>query len=82
MIENKTIKNGALIKKNVPVYIENELKYGNAIKKENITSIKGVGSQLTLLAKVVEQIGNQVGLDSPEFTELKDLIAQINLELQ
>lgn len=77
MLENKTIANGPLIKK-VPYYKDNEVTYSRAIKKESITQLKGVGSQLTLLSKVVEQIGDQIGLDTPEFAELKSLLESIN----
>lgn len=82
MITNKTVVNGPLIKKNVPHYIADELQYSAATKKDNITKLKGIGSQLTLLATVVDQIGEQIGLDSAEFTELQDLLAKIKSELE
>lgn len=82
MLENKTIVNGPLIKKNVPHYTDDGATYSRAIKKENITKFKGIGSQLTLVATVIEQIGEQIGLDTSEFVELKEMLAKIKAELE
>ena len=52
-----------------------------AIKKENIIKLASLGTQLTLLGTLVEQIGVKIGLNTPEFTAAKALFASIKVEL-
>lgn len=77
MIENKTTKKGALYTKNVPHYSEDEIKWKSAAKKQDIVDIITEGSQLTLLATIVEQIADKIELDTPEYIQAKEVFAWI-----
>ncbi|NOQ31521.1 MAG: hypothetical protein GQ570_10390 [Helicobacteraceae bacterium] len=48
-----------------------------AKKKMAILSLISDGSQMTLFATLLEQIGEKIGLDTPEFLEGKAKFAQV-----
>ena len=63
-------------------YIPNTITDQSALRKDKIVgSIISEGAQLSLLGTLVEQIGDKVGLDTPEFTYAKDIFEQIKAAL-
>ena len=51
------------------VYESDKIKDKSAKRKEAICSLITEGSQLTLLATIIEQMGDKIGLDTPEFKD-------------
>lgn len=59
------------------VYTEETLTNLTAQKKQEIIDLISLGTQLNLLGTLVQQIGDHVGLDTPEFTQAKAIFAEI-----
>ncbi len=70
-------KSGATLTMKKKEYIQDTIKNKSAQKKDKIVQIIDEGDQLTLLAILIEQIGEKVGLDTPEFTQAKQVFSQI-----
>lgn len=81
MIKETKITNGMRVQKK-KTFIKDEVTNKTAVKKQEILDILSEGSQLTLLGTLVEQIGDSINLDTPEFTEAKALFAKIREVLQ
>ena len=65
-------KHKGMIISNFVEFVGNSIVGKSAEKKDEIVSnILSEGAQLTLLAILVEQIGDSVGLDTPEFAYAK-----------
>jgi len=63
-------------------YIPTPIVDKEAEKKNNIVdSIISEGAQLSLLGLLVWQIGEKIGLDTPEFTYAKEVYTKIREEL-
>ncbi len=77
VVKVKDTNYGVLIKK-FKEYNPDPIVGSSAEKKETIvTQIMDEGDQLTLLATIVKQIGEKVGLDTPEFTYAKEIYANV-----
>jgi hypothetical protein len=72
---------GPLKRTEVPYYVKDEVKGKSAQKKQEIIDMISEGNQLTMLAVILEQIGDKVELDTPEFTQMKELFANIKTVL-
>lgn len=82
MLEKETITSGKLIK-NKFKYTKDVLTADTAKKKQKIIDVLSEGSQLTLLATIIDQLAQQAGLDTPElalarekFQEIKNILAE------
>ena len=75
-LKQRIEKRGALYSKKT-VYAEDEILNTSAQKKQAIVDMMDEGSQLTMLAIVVEQIGDAIALNTPEFTAAKAQLAEI-----
>jgi hypothetical protein len=63
-------------------YNPNKVLNKKAKQKDAICNMISEGSQLTLLATIIEQIGEKVGLDTPEYNEeFKPILEDIRLIL-
>ena len=80
MIETKEENRRGVFNRKVK-YVPDAIVEKSAIKKEAIVTMITEGSQLTLLGTLVEQIGDKVGLDTPEFTQAKAIFNGIRNEL-
>lgn len=69
--------NGLSIHTNKTVYVPRVYTDVAANKKEAIINILSESDQLNMLATVLEQIGDAIGLDTPEFTAAKSYYASI-----
>ena len=79
--QTKAPRNG-VYQKPTPKYEPDAIVGTSAIKKNNIvTEILSEGKQLTLLGTLVEQIGDKLGLDTPEFIYAKQEFNKIREEL-
>jgi hypothetical protein len=70
MLETKIVQEGSnpLLNRAVE-YKPNKVLGKKAKQKDEICNMISEGSQLTLLATIIEQIGEKVGLDTPEYTD-------------
>jgi len=68
---------GPLKRTEVPYYIKDETSGTSAKKKQEIVDLISEGNQITMLAIIVEQIGDKIELDTPEFIQMKELFAGI-----
>lgn len=59
------------------VYTPDRIQNISAEKKQKILNIISEGSQLTLLGLLIEQLGDGLGLDTPEFLQAKEVFASI-----
>jgi len=81
MIETKKEVRGMVISSK-KTYIPEPIVGKSALKKnEIVTGILSEGSQLSLLATLVEQLGIQVGLSTPEFIYAQTEFAKIKAVL-
>ncbi len=62
-------------------YLPDPIYDDSSNKKEKIVKILDEGNQLTLLGTVLEQVGDSLGIDTPEFIELKSIYSSIRTEL-
>jgi len=76
MLEQKKISKNGIVKKEVK-FIKEDLTQETAIKKQKILDIISEGSQLTLLGLLIEQIGEKIELDTPEYTYAKEVFVKI-----
>lgn len=74
--EVKKVKSPVLFS-NKKIYVPDAVVDTKAVKKNTICTMIDEGSQLTMLAVLVEQLGDMVGLDTPEFTQAKQVFAGI-----
>jgi len=81
MLEVKKITKNNRVQKQT-TYIKEKLTQKTAEKKQAILDIISEGTQLSLLGKIVEQLGDKAELDTPEFHLAKALFAQINTILE
>jgi len=77
----KEIINRGMVVEEKTKFVDNELTDKTAVKKQYILNIISLGSQLTLLATIVEQLGTKAGLKTPEFTIAKQKFAEIKTVL-
>jgi mevalonate kinase len=78
----KTIDNSQLgYSRRRDQYFTDPIYDDSSKKKENIVKILDEGNQLTLLGTVVEQIGDSLGINTPEFIKLKSIYSSIRNEL-
>jgi len=71
MINTERTKKGAMYKTR-KIYSPDIVQDASAVKKETIvTEILDEADQLNLLAVLVEQIGDSIGLATPEFIQAK-----------
>jgi hypothetical protein len=79
MLETKNKVNRALFKRNADVtYIPKEIKDKDAIRKEEILSLKSEGSQLNLLRKAILDLAAAAGVSSDAITELQQFEDDLN----
>ena len=79
--QTKAPRNG-VYQKSTPKYEPDAIVGNSAIKKDTIVNgILSEGAQLTLLGILVQQLGEKVGLDTPEFTYAKQEFAKIQAVL-
>lgn len=76
MLEAKPYQDGLRIRKEVK-YVPDEIKDKTAKKKQEVLDLISTGSQLNMLALLIEQIGDAINLDTPEFQEAKATFAEI-----
>ena len=83
MIVNKSkAPRKGVYQKPTPKYVPDDIVGKSAIKKDTIVNgILSEGNQLTLLGTLVEQIGDKIGLDTPEFAYAKAEFAKIKAVL-
>ena len=80
--KHKVIQNnGMSLHSKETVYVPKTYKDTEALKKDTIVTILSESDQMNLLALVVEQIGDAIGLDTPEFTYAKQEFAKIKAVL-
>ena len=58
-------------------YVADPILDISAEKKQAILDVISEGQQLTLLGLLVEQIGDEIGLMTPEFIQAKGIYSQI-----
>ena len=58
-------------------YVPDVITGNSALKKEAIVQTIDEGNQLTLLATILMQVAEKVGLDTPEYTEAKQKFGSI-----
>jgi len=76
MVKTTKQTQGMLVKKH-HLYEQDRIEDISAVKKDEIVRLISEGSQLTLLGILIQQIGDKIELDTPEFTQAKEIFAKI-----
>lgn len=81
MLVKETVVKGMVIEEKTK-YIDGEITDKTAHKKQQIIDVISLGSQLTLLGVLIQQLGDKVGLNTPEFTLAKQKFSEIQAILK